>query len=112
TRGATSPGELAAQRLPGELKLLVGESPDRSHTALEIVTDDMPFLVDSISGALAARELVIRLLVPPLVVVRREVLGALTEIRLDVEPEEAGPQDLVESWMRIEIDKVRDKEIL
>ncbi|HYU86131.1 MAG TPA: NAD-glutamate dehydrogenase domain-containing protein, partial [Kribbellaceae bacterium] len=100
--------KLAAQRLPGELKLRVGENLDGYHTAVEIVTDDMPFLVDSVTGALAARQLDIRQLVHPLVMVRREVLGALREIRLDVEPEDAGPQDLVESWMRVEIDRVRD----
>src|SRR6185312_15412692 len=68
-------------------------------TALEIVTDDMPFLVDSVTAALTARNLDINLLVHPLVVVRREPLGALNEILFDAEPEDAGPGDMVESWM-------------
>src|SRR6266542_71817 len=80
--------ELAAQRLPGELKLRVGETLDGYHTAVEIVTDDMPFLVDSVTGALAG-ELDIHLLVHPVVVMRREVFGALEEVRLGVEPDEA-----------------------
>src|SRR6266542_2577440 len=83
--------ELAAQRLPGELKLRVGETLDGYHTA---------------------GELDIHLLVHPVVVVRREVFGALEEVRLGVEPDEAGQHDVVESWIRIETDRVRDEATL
>ena len=49
--------ELAAQRLVGELKLRVtAADADTDHTAIEIVTDDMPFLVDSVTAALTARD--------------------------------------------------------
>jgi glutamate dehydrogenase len=104
--------DLATQRLPGELKLRASRDNDTGHTVLEIVTDDMPFLVDSATAALAARDLDVHLLVHPLVVVRREPLGALKEIRIDVEPEDAERSDLVESWMRVEIDRIRDETIL
>jgi glutamate dehydrogenase len=99
--------ELARQRLAGEMKLRIGTTVTGG-TALEIVTDDMPFLVDSVTAALTARNLDINLLVHPLVVVHREPLGALKEIRFDAEPEDAGPGDMVESWMRVEIDRIRD----
>src|SRR5690242_14998851 len=75
--------ELARQRLAGEMKLRIGTTVTGG-TALEIVTDDMPFLVDSVTAALTARNLDINLLVHPLVVVRREPLGALREIRFGV----------------------------
>jgi glutamate dehydrogenase len=97
---------LAEQRLPGELKLRITTPPEGTHTALEIVTDDMPFLVDSVTGALNARGIDIQQLVHPQVVVRREVLGRLVELRPGVEPEDARPGDLVESWMRLKIDRV------
>ena len=42
------------------------------HTALQIVTDDMPFLVDSVTAAITARRARPHLLVHPQVVVRRE----------------------------------------
>src|SRR5207237_6353845 len=48
------------------------------------------------------------LLVHPLVVVRREPLGRLTEVSADVEPDDAIAGDLVESWMRVEVDPLRD----
>lgn len=105
--------ELARQRLPGELKLRVsdggpGAAPasPRSHTLIEIVVDDMPFLVDSITAALTSHNLDIHLMVHPIVVVRREPLGRLTEVAADVEPGDAIAGDLVESWIRIEVDPV------
>ncbi|MFG2057026.1 NAD-glutamate dehydrogenase [Micromonospora sp. NPDC048930] len=101
--------DLAQQRVPGELKLRIHEPDvDQHHTVIEIVTDDMPFLVDSVTALLNTHHLDVHLLVHPLVVVRREPLGRLTEVSADVEPDDAIAGDLVESWMRIEIDPVRD----
>ncbi|MGC5021408.1 NAD-glutamate dehydrogenase [Micromonospora sp. DT47] len=100
---------LAQQRVPGELKLRIHEpDAEQHHSVIEIVTDDMPFLVDSVTALLNAHHLDVHLLVHPLVVVRREPLGRLTEVSADVEPDDAIAGDLVESWMRIEIDPVRD----
>ncbi|SBT46585.1 NAD-glutamate dehydrogenase [Micromonospora auratinigra] len=101
--------DLAQQRVPGELKLRIHEpDADQHHTVVEIVTDDMPFLVDSVTALLNSHHLDVHLLVHPLVVVRREPLGRLTEVSADVEPDDAIAGDLVESWMRVEIDPVRD----
>ncbi|MEH0983152.1 NAD-glutamate dehydrogenase [Micromonospora sp. CPCC 205556] len=101
--------DLAQQRVPGELKLRIHEPhAEQHHTVIEIVTDDMPFLVDSVTALLNAHHLDVHLLVHPLVVVRREPLGRLTEVAADVEPDDAIAGDLVESWMRVEIDPVRD----
>ncbi|MBB5869954.1 glutamate dehydrogenase [Allocatelliglobosispora scoriae] len=100
--------ELARQRVAGELKLRTGLTSDGHHTAIEVVVDDMPFLVDSITAALSARNLDVHLLVHPVIVVRREAGGELTEVCADVEPDDAIHGDLVESWMRLEVDPVRD----
>jgi glutamate dehydrogenase len=101
--------ELAATRLPGQLQLDIS-APDagQPHTVVSIVTDDMPFLVDSVTALLTAHQLEVHLLVHPLIVVRREPLGALEQVEADVEPDDAIDGDLVESWIRIEIDPVRD----
>src|SRR3954451_12835390 len=103
--------ELASTRLPGELKLAIS-APDREepHTVLQIVTDDMPFLVDSVTALLTAHQLQVHLLVHPLIVVRREPLGALAQVEADVEPDDAIDGDVVESWIRIEIDPIRRAE--
>ncbi|MCX4389831.1 NAD-glutamate dehydrogenase [Micromonospora peucetia] len=101
--------DLAQQRVPGELKLRIHEpDADQHHTVIEIVTDDMPFLVDSVTALLNSHHLDVHLLVHPLVVVRREPLGRLVEVSADVEPDDAIDGDLVESWMHIEVDPVRD----
>src|SRR4051794_31592255 len=103
--------ELASTRLPGELKLAItAPSGSQCHTVLQIVTDDMPFLVDSVIALLTAHQLQVHLLVHPLIVVRREPLGALAELATDVEPDDAIDGDLVESWIRIEIDPIRRAE--
>ncbi|HEX2551208.1 MAG TPA: NAD-glutamate dehydrogenase, partial [Nocardioidaceae bacterium] len=102
---------LAAVRLPGELKLAITPPTGAEcHTVLQIVTDDMPFLVDSVIALLTAHQLQVHLLVHPLIVVRREPLGAMAELAADVEPDDAIDGDLVESWIRIEIDPIRREE--
>jgi glutamate dehydrogenase len=103
--------ELAAVRLPGELKLAITPpTGEQCHTVVQIVTDDMPFLVDSVIALLTAHQLQVHLLVHPLIVVRREPLGAMAELAAEVEPDDAIDGDLVESWIRIEIDPVRREE--
>ena len=99
--------ELARQRLTGELKLRVDESADGELTVVSIVTDDMPFLVDTVTAALISRDLPVHLIVHPLVVVRRKPLGELIEVCADVEPDDAIAGDMVESWMHVEVDRVR-----
>lgn len=73
------------------------ESVDR--TVVEIVTDDMPFLVDSVSAALAAHGQVIRLVIHPVVHVHRDITGHLQEI----EGSDAASGQ-AESWIRVELD--------
>ncbi|HEY2791453.1 MAG TPA: hypothetical protein VGJ28_03800, partial [Micromonosporaceae bacterium] len=95
--------KLAEQRLAGELKLEISPSDDATATIIKIVTDDMPFLVDTVNSALAARGLDVHLLIHPLMVVRREPLGKLIEVLADLEPVDArtddpGSGDMVESW--------------
>ena len=55
-RGHPVPPELAQQRLPGELKLRRSAVPAGAAPSLEVVTDDMPFLVDSVTAALIAAQ--------------------------------------------------------
>jgi glutamate dehydrogenase len=79
------------------------------HTVIEIVTDDMPFLVDSVTAELGREERALHLVVHPQLAVRRDATGRLVEI-LDVPLAGQTPKDLpydavVESWMHLEIDR-------
>ncbi|HEX6653913.1 MAG TPA: NAD-glutamate dehydrogenase domain-containing protein, partial [Thermoleophilaceae bacterium] len=51
-----------------------------THTAVEIVTDDMPFLIDSISMELNRRGCGVHLIIHPVLSVRRDADGRLLEI--------------------------------
>ncbi|NEE02455.1 NAD-glutamate dehydrogenase [Phytoactinopolyspora halotolerans] len=83
------------------------------HTVVEIVIDDMPFLVDSITMALHNNDSLIRLIVHPQIIVRRDVAGNLLEI-IDLDDNDARlgeiPDAVVESWMHVEIDRRDDPE--
>jgi glutamate dehydrogenase len=72
----------AQERPPGEAKLRVlPPGPGRGpHAVAEIVTDDMPFLVDSALAALARQGRIVRQLLHPVLPVRRDAQGRLLAI--------------------------------
>ncbi|HEY7857846.1 MAG TPA: NAD-glutamate dehydrogenase [Candidatus Nanopelagicales bacterium] len=78
-----------------------------SYSVVDVVTDDMPFLVDSISAELTGAGFGVNLLVHPQYVVRRDLTGALLEV-LDVSSTELPEGAIVESWMHVEMDRVTD----
>ncbi|MFD7232229.1 NAD-glutamate dehydrogenase [Streptomyces sp. NPDC059881] len=81
-----------------------------SHSVVEVVTDDMPFLVDSVTNELSRQGRGIHVVIHPQIVVRRDVTGKLIEV-LCGEPNGAKlPHDaLVESWIHVEIDRETDR---
>jgi glutamate dehydrogenase len=90
---------LAQERPPGRARVRVlppGPGPGQAggpHAVAELVTDDMPFLVDSALGALARQGRVVKQLLHPVVPVRRDPAGRL--LALDE------PDGAPESLMRI-----------
>jgi glutamate dehydrogenase len=90
-----------------------------SHTVVEVVTDDMPFLVDSVTNELSRQERGIHIVVHPQMIVRRDVTGRLLEV-LDVgrdpygetatnyDPAELPPDAVIESWIHVEVDRETD----
>ena len=80
-----------------------------SHSVVEVVTDDMPFLVDSVTNELSRQGRGIHVVIHPQVVVRRDVTGKLIEV-LTSEPRTDLPHDaLTESWIHVEIDRETDR---
>ena len=75
----------------------------RGVAVLEIVNDDMPFLVDSVVGELNARGLDIRLFVHPVFVVERDLAGKLTNFK---GARNVGGQR--ESFIHIHVDSLED----
>src|SRR5258706_585785 len=104
--GALSLWEFGQQRKPGAPKIrLFNPTVEANgwaleHTVIEIVNDDMPFLVDSVTAELNRRERNIHLLLHPMANVRRDDAGN----RLELADTQAAPIDAVrESYMHIEI---------
>ncbi|MDX3232835.1 NAD-glutamate dehydrogenase [Streptomyces sp. ME19-01-6] len=83
-----------------------------SHSVVEVVTDDMPFLVDSVTNDLTRQGRGIHVVIHPQVLVRRDITGKLIEV-LDVSPDgrpEKLPHDaIIESWIHVEIDRETDR---
>ncbi|MFC8128966.1 NAD-glutamate dehydrogenase [Streptomyces sp. NPDC057302] len=79
-----------------------------SHSVVEVVTDDMPFLVDSVTNELSRQGRGIHVVIHPQVVVRRDLTGKLLEILTD--PGTERPHDAVtESWIHVEMDRETDR---
>ncbi|MFG3494473.1 NAD-glutamate dehydrogenase [Streptomyces sp. NPDC047928] len=81
-----------------------------SHSVVEVVTDDMPFLVDSVTNGLSRQNRGIHVVIHPQVAVRRDVTGRLIEvIGADVARGDRPHDALVESWIHVEIDRETDR---
>ena len=81
---------------------------DTGHTVVEIVNDDMPFLVDSVTAELNRRNLTVHLVIHPIVSVVRSRGGKLQDVLDDRE----GPDIHHESVMHIQISEQTDAAIL
>ena len=108
---ALSHKEIAANRPVGTANVRVFTPTVEEHgwscgqTVIEIVTDDMPFLVDSVTADLSRQERAFHLVVHPQLVVRRDAAGELQEIIHVDAITEAEFGAGVESWMHVEIDR-------
>ncbi|MEU6957862.1 NAD-glutamate dehydrogenase [Streptomyces sp. NPDC045714] len=95
-----------------------------SHSVVEVVTDDMPFLVDSVTNELSRQGRGIHVVIHPQVTVRRDVTGKLIEVlsggpglpnafqgrKKSKDAKAELPHDaLVESWIHVEIDRETDR---
>ncbi|MBL8837874.1 MAG: NAD-glutamate dehydrogenase, partial [Alphaproteobacteria bacterium] len=96
--------QFARQRMPGAAKVRVytprlaehgWESP---HTVVEIVNDDMPFLVDSVIGEVNQHDLTVHRLAHPIVKVTRDAAGTAVKCG----------EGIAESFIHIEVDNVGD----
>ena len=75
--------DVAAQRRKGEAVIRIqstGGDAGRRRMRIGIVNDDMPFLVDSVANAIAAKQLTIHRLLHPVVCVSRDKNDRLTSI--------------------------------
>ncbi len=98
-----------SQRSPGRAKLRVFNPTydehgwHTSHTVVEIVNDDMPFLVDSVTSALLQAGLNVHLVIHPVMSVVRDAAGLCTALAASGSGNGGGQ---AESFMHVEVDEL------
>ncbi len=106
---------LAQHRKPGQAKVHVynpefehhgWQSP---HTVVEIVSDDMPFIVDSVTMELGRQGYAIDLVIHPVIWIRRDDAGQLIDV---LEPGGAEPDARAESILHLEVARETDRAAL
>ncbi|MBD3783579.1 MAG: NAD-glutamate dehydrogenase [Micrococcales bacterium] len=111
--------QLARNRPPGTANVRVYNPSTETdgwsnpRTIVQIVTDDMPFLVDSVTGALVQAGIDIHLIVHPQLVVVRDAVGELTAVAdRDITKgfRSGAVGELAESWMLLSIDREGDED--
>lgn len=113
--------KLAANRPQGTARVRVftpttaenGWSAD-GHSVVEVVVDDMPFLVDSLTMELSRQLRDVHVVIHPLLDVSRDIAGAVQEVRPvadgDADESTDGDEVVRESWMHVEIDRLAEGE--
>src|SRR3954469_4041218 len=102
-------------RAPGEQRVRVYNPTfeqhgwQSTHTVVEIVSDDMPFVVDSVTTELTHRSYGVHLLIHPVVRVVRDGSGRLTDVLANGTPSDAA---IAESVVHVEVDRQTDPEQL
>jgi glutamate dehydrogenase len=107
---AAEQARFAARRPQGRALVRVrrGEAAacQPARDVIDIVTDDMPFLVDSLTMELARHETTTHLIVHPQLRVSRDVTGALREAAGLVDGGGSAHDEIAESWTHIEITRL------
>ena len=114
---ARTHAELGLTRPQGRALVQVADSPEGgTGLTVDIVTDDMQYLVDSVTTELNRHRADIYVIIHPLLRVRRDVTGGMRGIRGKNNGGAADPgqfdtehDELAESWIHVEIGRPADR---
>src|ERR1700674_1809662 len=104
---ALSHWNFARRRDPGTVRLRVFNPSieehgwQSTHTIIEIVNDDMPFLVDSVTMEVNRHGLTLHLVMHPIIAVKRSADGTLVDLAADDDKDARH-----ESFIRVEVDRI------
>jgi glutamate dehydrogenase len=84
------------------------DAPDGSYSVVELVPDDMPFLVDTLTMSLAETGQTVQLIAHPILQVVRGRSGRL--LHTGERPRRKGQQPRSESWQYLRIDRIADEQ--
>jgi glutamate dehydrogenase len=112
---AVSHWGFAGRREPGEWKVRIynplfeEHGWQSTHTVIEMVNDDMPFLVDSARMEINHQGFAIHMILHPVMKVRRDAEGRLT----DILPPDSDEEDAIsESMIHVEVDRQTEPPVL
>ena len=106
---ALSHWNFARKRAPGQARVRVFNPTieehgwHSTHTIIEIVNDDMPFLVDSVTMEVNRHGLTLHLMSHPIISVKRDASGVLSGL---------APDGARESFIHVEVDRSLDPAVL
>src|SRR4051794_10541672 len=101
--------KLAEVRPPGSATVDVQRLPD-GRSVIRLVTDDMPYLVDSVTAEVIRQGVTLAHIVHPVVVVRRDLRGKIKAFCDSSLAVGCGSDALTESWMAVVVDGTLDDE--
>ncbi|HEY4419467.1 MAG TPA: NAD-glutamate dehydrogenase, partial [Pseudonocardia sp.] len=101
---------LATHREPGDPIVDIRGAVPAGTAVVDVISDDVPFLVQSVLAGVGRVGLRVRRVIHAMVVVRRTSRGELAEVLPAVAPEEPPAGTLVEEWMRLELDPISTEE--
>ena len=101
--------KLAEVRPPGSATVDVQRLPD-GRSVIRLVTDDMPYLVDSVTAEVVRQGVTLAHIVHPVVVVRRDLRGKIKAFCDSSLAVGCGSDALTESWMAVVVDGTLDDE--
>jgi glutamate dehydrogenase len=101
--------KLAEMRAQGAATVDVTAAPD-GRAVIRLVTDDMPFLVDSVTAEIIRQGASLAHVVHPVVVVRRDVAGKIRAFCDSADATACGPDAIPESWIAAVLDGPLDDE--
>jgi len=110
---AVSHLEFGAARRKGQSRIRIYNPTEEEHgytssfTFVELVNDDMPFLVNSVSAAINRHELSVHITVHPIIRTKRDSAG-----KLDAVCKPGDDSGRLESYIRLAIDRETDPKLL
>jgi glutamate dehydrogenase len=105
---------LAEVRPQGSATVDVAQLPPRdgagARSMVMLVTDDMPFLVDSVTAEVVRQGFRLEHVVHPVLVIRRDLAGRIRAFCDSADPGACGRDALAESWMAVVLDGPLDED--
>jgi len=96
--------EFGRRRRRNQTLLRVLSAPQATYSEVQLVTDDMPFLVNTLSMTLAQAGVSAQIIIHPILRVQRDALGGIRSLDEDLQAD--GGRN--ESWQYLRIDRVGD----